>query len=168
MHFRLPLAFAVCALMGALAHPVTSAERPNVIVFLADDLGQRDLGCYGSSFYDTPNLDRLARDGMKFTQAYAACPVCSPTRASYLTGRWPQRTGVTDYIGAAQPANWKLIERYENGTLEPYNLARDLPERVNLAEAEPALARSMQARLAAWREDVGAKMPVPNPNARKP
>ncbi|MSU37359.1 MAG: sulfatase, partial [Pedosphaera sp.] len=72
----------------------------------ADDLGQRDLGCYGSTFYDTPNLDRLAKEGMKFTQAYAACPVCSPTRASLLTGRWPQRTGVTDYIGAAQPEKW--------------------------------------------------------------
>jgi arylsulfatase A-like enzyme len=86
-----------------------SAEpaRPNIIIFLADDLGARDLGCYGSTFYDTPNLDRLAAQGMKFTQAYAACPVCSPTRASLLTGRWPQRTGVTDYIGAAQPQNWK-------------------------------------------------------------
>lgn len=87
------------------------AGKPNVIVFLADDLGQRDLGCYGSTFYDTPNLDRLAREGMKFTQAYAACPVCSPTRASLLTGRWPQRTGITDYIGAAQPEKWKRPTR---------------------------------------------------------
>lgn len=87
------------------------AERPNVVMFLADDLGARDLGCYGSTFYETPNLDRLARQGMRFTQAYAACPVCSPTRASLLTGRWPQRTGVTDYIGAAQPGQWKRPTR---------------------------------------------------------
>lgn len=87
-----------------------AADRPNVVVFLVDDLGQRDLGCYGSTFYETPNVDRLARDGMRFTQAYAACPVCSPTRASLLTGQWPQRTGITDYIdarGGNQPEQWK-------------------------------------------------------------
>jgi arylsulfatase A-like enzyme len=82
------------------------ADKLNVIVFLSDDLGQRDLGCYGSTFYQTPNLDKLARQGMRFTQAYSACPVCSPTRASLMTGRWPQRTGVTDFIGAAQPDKW--------------------------------------------------------------
>ena len=86
---------------------VSIAKPPNIVFFLADDLGQRDLGCYGSTFYETPNLDKLAADGAKFTQAYAACPVCSPTRASILTGKWPVRTGVTDYIGAAQPAAWK-------------------------------------------------------------
>lgn len=80
--------------------------RPNIVLFVADDLGARDLGIYGSSFYRTPNLDALARDGMKFDQAYAACPVCSPSRASLVTGRWPQRTGITDYIGAKQPETW--------------------------------------------------------------
>jgi len=95
--------FACLVLLPSM---LSAAERPNIVVFLADDLGQRDLGCYGSTFYDTPNLDRLAREGMKFTQAYAACPVCSPTRAALLTGRWPQRTRVTDYIGAAQPERW--------------------------------------------------------------
>ena len=84
------------------------ADRPNIVFFLVDDLGQRDLGCYGSTFYETPNLDRLAKDGMLFTDAYAACPVCSPTRASVMTGQWPQRTGITDYIGApAEPEKWK-------------------------------------------------------------
>lgn len=87
----------------------TAADRPpNIVFFLADDLGQRDLGAYGSTFHETPNLDRLAKDGAKFTDAYAACPVCSPTRASILTGQWPQRTGITDYIGApARPGLWK-------------------------------------------------------------
>ena len=88
---------------------LTHAEAPtNVVFFLADDLGQRDLGCYGSSFYETPNIDKLAKDGARFTDAYAACPVCSPTRASILTGQWPQRSGITDYIGApATPEAWK-------------------------------------------------------------
>jgi len=84
------------------------AAPPNVVFFLADDLGQRDLGCYGSTFHETPHLDRLAREGARFTDAYAACPVCSPTRASLLSGQWPQRTGITDYIGAARtPDQWK-------------------------------------------------------------
>ncbi|MBM3882967.1 MAG: sulfatase [Verrucomicrobia bacterium] len=82
------------------------AAQLNIVFLMADDLGWRDLGCYGSSFYDTPNLDRLASEGARLTQAYAACPVCSPTRAALLTGRYPQRTGVTDYIGAAQPDKW--------------------------------------------------------------
>ncbi len=101
--FRALCLFTV-APVGVFAGP------PNVVVFLADDYGQRDVGCYGSTFYETPNLDRLAREGVRFTQAYAACPVCSPTRASLLTGLWPQRTGITDYIapdGANGPAKWK-------------------------------------------------------------
>ena len=89
--------------MMTLALLLALQDRPNVVVFLVDDLGARDLRVTGSSFYDTPHLDALARDGMTFTRAYAACPVCSPTRASLLTGRWPQRTGITDWIGAAQP-----------------------------------------------------------------
>ncbi|MBN8248828.1 MAG: sulfatase [Verrucomicrobia bacterium] len=94
--------------MAVGAAPVAGAARPmNMMVLLADDLGQRDLGCYGSPFYETPHLDRLARESARFTDAYAACPVCSPTRASLLTGLWPQRTGITDYIGApATPESW--------------------------------------------------------------
>lgn len=102
-------AVAVFALLSLRA---SAATPPNVVFILADDLGQRDLGCYGSTFYETPNLDRLAKEGAKFTDAYAACPVCSPTRASLLTGRWPQRTGVTDYIGAPRkPEEWKRNTR---------------------------------------------------------
>ncbi len=71
------------------------AQRPNVVFILADDLGWRDLGCYGSTFHKTPNLDTLARRGMRFTQAYAANPLCSPTRASIMTGLWPARIGIT-------------------------------------------------------------------------
>jgi hypothetical protein len=65
----------------------SSQAKPNIVFFLVDDLGWRDVGCYGSGFYETPNIDRLAAEGVRFTQAYAACHVCSPTRASILTGR---------------------------------------------------------------------------------
>ncbi len=95
--------------------PLAQAELPepkqtNFVFILADDLGWTDLGCYGSGFYQTPNLDGLAASGMKFNQAYAACQVCSPTRASILTGKYPQRVGITDYIspnGGNQPEQWK-------------------------------------------------------------
>lgn len=73
---------------------------PNIILMVADDLGWMDLGCYGSTFYETPCLDQMARDGVRFTQAYAAAPVCSPSRASLLTGQYPARVGVTHYLGA--------------------------------------------------------------------
>lgn len=81
-----------------ICNAICGASQPNIIFILADDLGWADLGCYGSSFYETPNLDKLARDGAKFTQAYAACSVCSPTRASILTGKYPARLGITDWL----------------------------------------------------------------------
>jgi arylsulfatase A-like enzyme len=70
-------------------------KPPNVVLILADDLGARDLGCFGSSYYETPNLDRLASRGVRLTNAYAASPLCSPTRASIMTGQNPARTGIT-------------------------------------------------------------------------
>ena len=72
---------------------------PNLLVFLADDLGAHDLGCTGSTFYRTPALDALAAAGMRFTRAYAAAPVCSPTRAALMTGLFPARVGITNFIG---------------------------------------------------------------------
>jgi arylsulfatase A-like enzyme len=101
---------ALLAALAAVLPPVTSlvaatapdtvppAPRPNVVFILADDLGQRDLGVYGSTFHETPQLDQLAAQGMRFDQAYAACSVCSPTRASLLTGRYPARVGITDWL----------------------------------------------------------------------
>lgn len=71
---------------------------PNIIFILIDDMGWMDLSCQGSAFYETPNIDRLARQGMRFTSAYASCPVCSPTRASIMTGQYPARVGITNYI----------------------------------------------------------------------
>jgi arylsulfatase A-like enzyme len=79
-------------------------DRPlNFVFILVDDLGWKDLGCFGSTFYETPHIDRLARRGMRFSSAYAACPVCSPTRASIMSGKYPARMATTDYFGAPQP-----------------------------------------------------------------
>ncbi len=78
--------------------PSNSNRRPNIIFLLVDDMGWMDLSCQGSRFYRTPNIDRLAQQSLRFDNAYAACPVCSPTRASILTGRYPASVGITDYI----------------------------------------------------------------------
>ncbi len=91
------------------------SKLPNIVFILADDLGWKDLGCYGSPFTETPNLDRLAENGVRFTQAYAACPVCSPARASIMTGKYPARLQLTNYIKGERtdknspvlPAKWK-------------------------------------------------------------
>lgn len=88
--------FLAAAAAGLL--PAAGRAKPNIVLILADDLGWSDIGCYGNKDIATPNLDRLATQGARFTQAYAACPVCSPTRASIMTGRYPVRTGVTDWI----------------------------------------------------------------------
>ena len=73
-------------------------EKPNILFILADDLGWKDLACYGNLHVETPVLDSLARSGVLFTQSYAACPVCSPTRASILTGKYPARLGLTNFL----------------------------------------------------------------------
>ena len=87
-------------------------KKPNIIFILMDDMGWMDLSCYGSRFYETPNIDRLAAESMTFTNAYAAAPVCSPTRASLLSGKYPAIVGVTDWIcqGNEHPNIGKLID----------------------------------------------------------
>ncbi len=89
---------AMALSMGRYAAAETGHDRLNFIFFLIDDFGWTDLACYGSPFYETPHMDRLAGEGMKFTDAYSACTVCSPTRAAILTGKYPARLGVTDWI----------------------------------------------------------------------
>ena len=84
------------------------ASKPNIVFILADDLGRHQVACYGNSFYETPNVDRLAAEGMRFTNAYAAAPVCSPTRASIMTGKYPARLHLTDYIPGGDYPNEKL------------------------------------------------------------
>ena len=95
------------SLLGGLA--AAQAKRPpNIIFVLADDLGWTDLGCFGSPLYQTPNIDKLARQGMRFTSAYAACAVCSPTRAAVMTGKYPARLHVTDWIPGRIPPGVKM------------------------------------------------------------
>jgi len=100
------------------------AAKPNFVFILIDDLGWTDVSCYGSTFYETPNIDRLAGQGMRFTNGYAACCVCSPTRASILTGKYPARLHLTDWIeGHKRPyaklaiPDWTMYLRHEEVTL---------------------------------------------------
>ena len=107
-------------------------SKPNIIFVLLDDYGWRDAACYGSSFYETPNVDRLCASGMKFTDAYASCPVCSPTRASVMTGKYPATVGITDWIswgGGTHPARGRLI---------------DVPYLKDLPQSEYTLAKALQ------------------------
>lgn len=100
-------------------------QKPNVIVILSDDLGWADLSCYGSTFHESPNLDKLATQGMRFTQAYSSSPYCSPSRAAIMTGRHPARLKITDYI----PSNGK------SGKFLPAEMKMELPlEEVAIAE----------------------------------
>jgi hypothetical protein len=91
----------LCILV-ALVMPVLvpAAQRPNILFILADDLGWRDLSNEGSTFYESPNINKIAEQGMKFTRGYAACSVCSPSRASIMTGKYTPKHGVTNWIGS--------------------------------------------------------------------
>jgi len=88
-------------------------QKRNVIFFLVDDLGQRDVGCYGSRFYETPAIDQLAKEGMLFDNAYATCHVCSPSRASILTGKYPARTNLTEWLGGRPERDYEKLHHGE-------------------------------------------------------
>ena len=103
-------------------------DRPNIVFILLDDLGWVDVGCYGSGFYETPNLDKLARQGMRFTDAYAACPVCSPTRASIMSGQYPARVGITNYIAGAATGKLLSVPYLHHLPLSQVSLASALRE----------------------------------------
>ena len=107
---------ALFAVLALAVVPVSAAEQssqPNIIVFLVDDMGWIDPVCYGNPFHETPNIDRLAQQGMRFTDAYAACPVCSPTRASILTGRYPATVNLTDFIpGHSRPWDKLVVPKF--------------------------------------------------------
>lgn len=115
--------------LGTDAACVTGAERlPNVVFFLVDDLGESDLGCYGSQFYETPHVDRFATEGVRFTQAYAACHVCSPTRASIMTGKYPATLHLTDWLPGRKEFSF---QKFKNATIHQH-----LPfEEITIAEA---------------------------------
>ena len=113
----------------ALAIPGYAAPPPNIVLILVDDLGWADLGCFGSTFHETPNLDALAKSGALFTDAYAASPVCSPTRASILSGKYPSRIGMSYLAGVKGPYG----KAYK---LDPPAVVGNIaPEDTTLAEA---------------------------------
>ena len=118
------------ALLFALPSGLSAAEPPamNIVLFLIDDLGWMDVGCQGSTFYQTPNIDRLAQEGARFTDAYSACAVCSPTRAAILTGKYPARLLLTNWLPSGR---WNPKARLREG-----RFVRALPlEELTLAEA---------------------------------
>ncbi len=106
-----------CFLAISLSPPFAAADQStqskplNFVFILVDDLGQKDIGIEGSTFYETPNIDKLAASGMRFTNGYATCQVCSPSRASIMLGKYPARIGITDWIGAATGKNWRRNDR---------------------------------------------------------
>ncbi|MCK4627994.1 MAG: sulfatase [Sedimentisphaerales bacterium] len=130
--------FSVAALTapGLLSVAKAKLAKPlNFVFFLIDDFGWKDLGCYGSMFYETPNIDRLASQGVRFTDAYAACPVCSPTRASIVAGKYPARMDTTDWFGAPQPQTAKR-HKTRNKPMLPAAYLEYLPlEETTIAEA---------------------------------
>ena len=131
--------FTLLMLGGALASSVCSVQAvgedrlessaTNVVLILIDDLGWRDLGCYGSTYYQTPHIDRLAAEGMRFTNGYAACNVCSPTRAAIMTGKYPARLLLTQWLPSGR---WSRTEN----KLREGRYVSNLPlEEVTIAEA---------------------------------
>jgi len=100
----------LAAFPAGLRAASSTTTRPNIVFFLIDDMGWGDLGCYGNTFHETPNIDRLASEGMRFTNAYASAPVCSPSRASILTGMSPARLHLTQWIPGVTYPHKKLLE----------------------------------------------------------
>ena len=107
----------------------TSQPTPNIVFILADDLGYTDVACYGSKYYETPNIDRLAAAGMRFTSGYTCGPNCQPTRAALMSGQYGPRTGVYT-VGGIDRFNW------QSRPLRPVdNVGKLAPEKITLAEA---------------------------------
>lgn len=109
------LLFIIILIIAFQCHPVDKARNapPNVLFILVDDLGYNDLGFMGSKYYETPNIDQLAQEGTYFTHAYAGSRVCSPSRATIMTGQFTARTGITDWIGALEGENWRKKNRHD-------------------------------------------------------
>jgi arylsulfatase A len=119
-------ALLICLTVLASCNPearnTLKGARPNIIFILADDMGWGDLPVYGNRFNEAPNLTRMAEEGLRFTDAYAACPVCSPTRASIMSGQYPARVGITDFI----TGHWRPYEE----VIVPVNRTQYLPEEI--------------------------------------
>jgi arylsulfatase A len=142
------LAAAALFAVGLDRTAEAAPARPNVILMVIDDLGWADSAVYGSPLYETPAIDRLAKDGARFTHFYSASPVCSPTRASLMTGQYPARVGITDWIGG-------------NGT----GIVQPPPNADHLALAQVTLGEAFAAAgyatgyIGKWHLGVGPHMP---------
>lgn len=120
--YKLVLPVGLMAMAGQMS--AKKPQHPNILFILADDYGWNDLSCYGSKYYETPNLDRLAQQGVKFTNAYATCQVSSPSRASIMTGCYTPRHGITDWIGEKSGEDWRTMDRHSK--LLPSDYAHNL------------------------------------------
>ena len=108
----------------------SSAKTSNVLFILIDDMGWKDLSNEGSTFYESPNVDRIAREGMKFTRGYATCQVCSPSRASILTGKYPTNHGITTWIGDRAGEAWRGNQTAMTVTSRPSTNVTCEPQRL--------------------------------------
>ncbi len=135
---------------SAAATAARAVRRPNILVISIDDLGWRELASYGHEFNETPEIDRLAQQGMRFTNAYAAAPLCSPTRAALVTGLYPARVGITDYLRHEQapgthflpPATRSIADvlrgsGYTSGLIGKWHLTDDYSGRYRTRRANP-------------------------------
>jgi hypothetical protein len=161
----LSVLLAVMACLGSCDEIFSKDATPtkaNIVFFLIDDLGWADLGCYGSRYYEMPRIDEMADLGMRFTDAYAACCACSPTRASILTGKYPARLHLTDWIPGRTPANAKMLIPDWRKFLPCDEVT--IAESNDRAAAEPDLAARLRGKLHEWRISVDARMPRPRLN----
>lgn len=120
-------ALLLAAIIVVINRDSLAADQPNFLVIVVDDYGWTDGGCFGSDFYETPAIDALAERSLRFTQGYATCPVCSPTRVSLQTGRNPARLATTDWFGALQPSEARGHKTYRNRSLLPAAYHEELP-----------------------------------------
>jgi arylsulfatase A-like enzyme len=151
---------AIFVTVGLFAVVANAQDRPpNIVLILVDDLGWMDLSCQGSDYYQTPNIDRLATEGVRFTNGYAACAVCSPTRAAVQTGRYPHRVGVTDWIrsrfqrggmGTPEKNPTKYVGGKKNKLLCPPNPFWMEHEEITIAEALGAGKSYKSAYIGKW------------------
>lgn len=168
---------ALTALVPVLFGPLAAAEpagRPNIILFLADDLGYGELGCYGNAAAITPNLDRFAAEGLRLTDCHSASSVCSPSRSALLTGRAPYRNGVFTWIPEGSPIHLRSSEHalpkllrdagYDTCHVGKWHLngrfnAPDRNETTDLSAQESERLRVMMARLRTHTKEVEAEGP---------
>jgi arylsulfatase A-like enzyme len=128
-----PLALVGCAFLGSAPTPLTAAPaKPNIVFILADDLGYTDLACYGSKYYETPNLDRLAAQGIRFTSGQTCGPNCQPTRAALISGQYGPRTGVYT-VGSIERFEWRSrplrpVDNVEKLPLDKITIAQSLKQ----------------------------------------